>query len=83
MDDNLLLWAWFIVISPAVRLDSVNYYLELCRSPSTGLIGLNNLLSCANVKCKTDFSSVPDTQIGRGSVLNWVWTSGSPWTAGS
>ncbi|RMC07677.1 hypothetical protein DUI87_17154 [Hirundo rustica rustica] len=29
-------------------------------SPSTGPNGLNNLLSCANVNCKIDFSSVPD-----------------------
>lgn len=36
MDGSLLLWAWYRVVSPAVRLDSVNYYLELCRSPSTG-----------------------------------------------
>lgn len=61
MDDSLLQWIWFIVISPAVRPDFVNYYLELCKSPSTGLIGLNYLLSCANVNFKIDFSSVPDS----------------------
>lgn len=56
----------FAVISPAVRLDFLNYYLGSCRSSSTGLIVLNNLLSCANVNCKTDFSSVPDS-------LKLVW----------
>lgn len=61
MDGNILLWIWFTVISPGVRLDFVNYYLVSCRSPSTGPIGLNNLLSCANVNCRIDFSSVPDS----------------------
>lgn len=83
MDGSLLLWLWFIVVSLAVRLDFVNYYLESCRSLSTGLICLNNLLSCANVNSKIDFSSVPDSQIVHRSVPIWVWTSGSLWTAGS
>lgn len=70
-------WIWFTVISPGVRLDFVNYYLVLCRSPSTGPIGLNNLLSCANVNCEIHFSSVPDSQICHGCLSHLVWTAGS------
>lgn len=69
-------WIWFTVVSPGVRLDFVNH-LVLCRSPSTGPIGLNNLLSCANVNCKIHFSSVPDSQIGHGCLSHLMWTAGS------
>lgn len=57
----LLLWAWCRVISVAVRLDTLNYYLEPCRTPSTGYFGLNSLLSCGDIDCKINFSSIPDS----------------------
>lgn len=50
--DSLLLWAWCRVRSPAVRQDSLNYDLESCGSPSTGVVGLNSLLRYGDVNCK-------------------------------
>lgn len=59
MDGSLLLWIWFVVISPGVRLDFVIYDLASCRSPSTRPIGLSNLLSGANVNCKLTRCALP------------------------